>query len=70
MKTEAQPPPILEIEELFDKKAIEKFERETGLLKLQTFMSDKFNSVLGPFQQRYGVFTFLILFRLIDLHAE
>ena len=50
MKSETQPPPILEIEELFDKKAIEKFERETGLLKLQTFMSDKFNSVLGPFQ--------------------
>lgn len=54
MKTETQDFSPLDIEELFDKKAIEKFERETGILKLQTFMGEKFNSVLGPFQQRYA----------------
>lgn len=42
----------LEIEEIFDKKAVDKFERETGVFKLQTYITSKFEQLLFPFRSR------------------
>lgn len=41
----------LDFNEMFDKKAIEKFELDTNILKLQTFLSDKFHLLFSPFQK-------------------
>jgi hypothetical protein len=39
----------LDFQELFHNDELQKFERDTALYKLQTYLSERFESVLQPF---------------------
>jgi hypothetical protein len=40
------------VEEFFDKNKVARFEKDTGIYNLQTFLSQKLTSIIKPFSDR------------------